>query len=86
MADPTELKPWYIQLADWLEQFIKDNWSGLAVILYDYEEKKVDTAKQAQLNAELKEKLATDENEIRKADALKSADDIIREELGRPKS
>jgi hypothetical protein len=90
MADPTpqlpDLKPWWVTLLDWVEKFIKDNWSGLAVMLYDYEEKKVDTAKQELQTAQLKEKLATDENEIRKNAGNESATDIINEELGKPKS
>ena len=79
--------PW-LAFLDWLEKIIKENWSGLAVILYGYEEKKIDAAKQEQKTAELKEKLATDENTIRKNDSDRSDDSVIGEELGRrtPKS
>lgn len=85
MADPTDFKPWWVSLLDWVEKFIKDNWSGLAVLLYDYEEQKVDAAKQELETAQLKEKLATDENEIRKSYAGKSATDIIDEEYSKRK-
>jgi hypothetical protein len=87
MAGP-ELNPW-LAFLEWLEKFLKENWSGLAVLLYDYEEKKIDAAKQEQITAQLNEKLATDENTIRKAASVKSDDDIIREQLGlgpKPKS
>lgn len=75
------MNPW-LAFLDWLEKLIKDNWSGLAVLLYSYEEKKIDAAKQEQKTAQLKEKLAEDENVIRKDAAGKSDDDIINEELG----
>jgi hypothetical protein len=80
--------PWLVFL-DWLEKIIKENWSGFAALLYGYEEKKIDAAKQEQKTAELKEKLAEDENTIRKNASGKSSDDIIRESLGistKPKS
>jgi phosphoglucomutase len=80
MADPTV--SWWIVFLTWLKNFIKKNWSGLAVMFYDYEEKKIDAAKQEQKTAELKEKLAQDETNIRKTDSLKSDDDIIKDELG----
>lgn len=80
MSDPTSLNPW-LAFLEWLEKVIKENWSGLAVLLYGYEEKKIDAAKQVQKTAELKEKLAVDETNIRKADSLKSDDDIISEQL-----
>lgn len=77
--------PW-LAFLEWIEKLIKDNWSGLAVLLYGYEEKKIDAAKQVQKTAELKEKLAEDENQIRKDAALESDDDIINSSLGKPKS
>lgn len=83
MSDPTNS---WLNFLTWLENLIKDNWSGLAVLLYDYEEKKIDAAKQMQKTAELNEKLAVDETTIRKADALLSDDDIIANELKKPKS
>lgn len=82
MADPTSPTPWWQAFLDELEKFIKDNWSGLAVLLYDYEEQKIDAAKQNQKTAELKEKLAEDETKIREAAADKSDDAVISEQLG----
>jgi hypothetical protein len=62
MTDPINNNPWWISVLTWVETVIKDNWSGLAMILYGYEEKKIDAAKQEEKTAELKEKLAEDEN------------------------
>jgi hypothetical protein len=81
MADPISQSPW-LAFLDWLEKVIKENWSGLAVLLYGYEEKKIDAAKQEQKTAELKEKLAEDENAIREAVSCKSDDDIISDSIG----
>lgn len=81
MAEPVNPNPW-VAFLTWFEKFLKDNWSGIAVLFYGYEEKKIDAAKQVQKTATLMEKLATDENTIRKVDSLKSDDDIIREQLG----
>jgi hypothetical protein len=82
MADPIPpVSPW-IAILQWIEKTIKDNWSGLAVILYGYEEKKIDAAKQQQKTAQLQEKLAEDENTIRKDASSKSDLDIISDELG----
>jgi hypothetical protein len=82
MADPIKIDPWWVTFLTWLEKTIKENWSGLAVIIYGYEEKKIDAAKQEQKTAELKEKLAEDEIKIRKDASTKSDDDIIKEQLG----
>lgn len=85
MGDPTSSgqsqPPWWVNALQWIEDFIKRNWSGLAVLLYDYEQKKLDAAQQQTKDAELKEKLAEDENAIRKDAASKSSADIIRESL-----
>jgi hypothetical protein len=87
LADQAPLPtPWWVPVLAALEKFIKDNWSGLAVILYNYEEQKVDSARQVEKTAELKEKLAENEIEIRKANAGKSALDLIDEQLGDGKS
>jgi cell division protein FtsB len=87
LSDQTPVpSPWWVPVLAALEKFIKDNWSGLAVILYSYEEQKVDHAKQEEKTAELKEKLAENESEIRKANSGKSALDIIDEQLKRSKS
>jgi hypothetical protein len=75
------VNPW-VAFFEWLEKFLKDNWSGLAVMLYGYEEKKVDAAKQEQKTALLKESLAENETNIRKEFADKSDDAIIESELG----
>lgn len=82
MADPIKIDPWWVTFLAWLEKTIKENWSGLAMIIYGYEEKKIDAAKQEQKTAELKEKLAEDEINTRKASSDKSDDDIIKEQLG----
>lgn len=82
MADPIIPQPWWIVLLEWIEKTIVQNWSGLAVLLYGYEEKKIDAAKQEEKTAELKEKLAEDEIAIRKAASVKSDDDVISEQLG----
>ena len=84
--DQNSSTPWWVVLLAAIEKFIKDNWSGLAVILYGYEKQKVDAAKQNQQTAELKEKLIEDENKILKVDSGKSDDDIIREQLERDES
>lgn len=81
MADPIN-PPWWTKILAALEKVIKDNWSGLAMILYNYEENKVGAAKQKQKTAELKEKLVENENEVLKANAGKSDLDIISESLG----
>ena len=80
-----ETNPW-LAFLEWLDKLIKDNWSGLAVMLYGYEEKKIDAAKQEQKTAALKENLAEDEIAIRKASSDESPIDIINDELGKPKS
>lgn len=80
MADPIN-PPWWTGILAALEIFIKDNWSGLAMILYGYEENKVGAAKQKQKTAELKEKLAENENEVLKANAGKSDLDVITESI-----
>ena len=90
MADPVNSQnsqpPWWITALQRIVDFIKKNWSGLAVLGYEYEEGKVDAAKQSEDQAKLEAKLATDEVNIRKADADKSDDDIIAEQLERDKS
>jgi hypothetical protein len=82
MPDPISSQPWWVVFLAWVEKTIKENWSGIAVLIYGYEEKKIDTAKQEQKTAELKEKLAEDESNIRRDASTKSDDDIIREQLG----
>ncbi len=82
MPDPISSQPWWVAFLAWVEKVIKENWSGIAVLIYGYEEKKIDAAKQEQKTAELKEKLAEDESKIRRDASTKSDDDIINEQLG----
>lgn len=70
-------KPWYINILEWIEQAVKNNWPALGLLLWGVEEKRVDSAKQAEKTAELKEKLVENENEILKDNAGLSDDDII---------
>lgn len=87
MADPTSPIPWWVTFLEWLETTVKKNWSGLAVLFYEYEADKIDAAKQAQKSAELNQKMAENEITIRKDAATKSVDDIIDDTLsGKPKS
>jgi hypothetical protein len=81
MSDPINPQNWWVAFLEWLEKVIKENWSGLAVLFYSYEEKKIDSAKQEEKTAELKEKMAENENAIREDAASKSDDDIIAEQL-----
>lgn len=64
-----------VQVLEWLEQFLRNNWSGLAVLLWGYEERKVDAAKQAQADAVLKQKEAENESAVlKKYDGMSDAD------------
>lgn len=49
-----------------LFQTLKDNWSGIAAFFLQYEERKIDSAKQAQKTAELQLEEAQNEAAIRK--------------------
>lgn len=80
MSDVTPpTKPWYIALLEWLAQTVKDNWSGLAVLLWTHEEKKVEGAKQDLKTAQLQQTEAQNENKILKEYAGKSDADILDE-------
>jgi hypothetical protein len=78
--------PWWVTLINLIKKFIEDNWSGLAMILWGYEEKKIEGAKQAQKTAELDKALAEDEVKIRRIYSGKSDTDILKEFGAKPPS
>jgi hypothetical protein len=75
-SDPVPQSPWIVFLT-WLERVVKENWSGLAMILWGYEEKKVEGAKQETETAKLNEALVENENQVLKEFAGKSDSDIL---------
>jgi hypothetical protein len=68
---------WLTNLLQILQKFIEDNWSGLAVLLWNYEEQKIDTVEQQQKTEQLKATLVQNENDTLKEFASKPDDDVI---------